>query len=157
MSDNKNIIEKLYTSFSRLDWKGMQECYHPDAVFYDPVFENLNHDELLAMWKMLCLRAKDFSLQFSDIKADEEYGTCKWTASYLFSQTGRKVLNSVKSHFRFHDDLIVEQMDDFNLWKWSRQALGSGGLLLGWSSFLQNKIRSKAKANLHHFMSKNKS
>jgi ketosteroid isomerase-like protein len=157
MSDNKNIIEKLYTSFSRLDWKGMRECYHKDAVFYDPVFENLNHDELIAMWKMLCERAKDFNLQYSNVKADGEYGTCSWIASYLFSQTGRKVVNNVKSHFRFHEGLIVEHMDDFNLWKWSRQALGNGGLLLGWSSFLQKKIRSKAKANLHQFMSKNKS
>jgi hypothetical protein len=157
MNDNKEIIEKLYSSFSRLDWKGMQECYHREAVFFDPVFENLSYDELVSMWKMLCSRAKDFNLVFSDVKADEEYGSCRWTATYLFSQTGRKVVNNVKSHFKFHEGLILEQMDDFDFWKWSRQALGTGGALLGWSSFLKNKVRAKAKAGLHHFMTKDNS
>lgn len=43
-------------------------------------------------------------------------------------------------------------MDNFSLWKWSRQALGAKGLLLGWSGLVQNKIRKTAKKRLEKFM-----
>ena len=37
---------------------------------------------------------------------------------------------------------------------WSRQALGTPGLLLGWSPFLRNKVRATAAANLKRFLAK---
>ena len=39
--------------------------------------------------------------------------------------------------------MIVEQTDTFDLWRWSRQALGLKGWLLGGTSFVQNKIREE--------------
>ncbi len=133
----------------------MGECYHEEAIFYDPVFEDLNSTELKAMWEMLCMNAKDFSLQFSAVEADHEYGTCSWVATYTFSKTGRKVINKVKAHVRFVDGKIVEHTDDFDLWKWSRQALGLPGWMLGWSEFMQRKIRKTAQDNLLRHMQKN--
>jgi hypothetical protein len=130
----------------------MQQVYHDEAVFYDPVFEDLNATEVKDMWEMLCKNATNFSLQYSDIESDDEYGTCNWVAVYTFSQTGNKVVNKVKAYFKFHEDKIVEHTDDFDLWKWSRQALGLPGWLIGWSAYLQNKIRSKAQDNLARFM-----
>lgn len=155
MHPHIQLIEKFYTSFQRLDWQGMNSCYHDDAFFYDPVFENLNAAEVKAMWEMLCKNAKDFSLTFSNIKADDEYGSCQWTANYIFSSTGRPVTNHIKAHFQFHEGKIVEHMDHFSLWKWSRQALGTPGLLLGWSSLVQNKLRKTAQDRLAKFMEKN--
>ena len=130
----------------------MQECYHEDAIFFDPVFEDLNTAEVRAMWEMLCRNARDFSLQFSQVEADHEYGTCHWVAHYTFSQTGNKVTNNIKAYFKFHEGKIVEHTDSFNLWKWSRQALGLPGWLLGWSTALQKKIQQKAQDNLAKFM-----
>lgn len=152
MHAHQHLIEKFYTSFQRLDWQGMNACYHDDAFFYDPVFENLNAAEVKAMWQMLCKNAVDFKLTFSDVKADDEYGSCNWKASYIFSATGRPVTNVIKAHFQFHEGKIVEHMDHFDLWKWSRQALGAKGLLLGWSSLVQNKIRKSAQSRLGKFM-----
>lgn len=130
----------------------MQDCYHEDAIFYDPVFQRLSATEVRGMWKMLCTQAKDFELQFSAVNADEEYGSCNWTATYLFSKTERTVTNNINARFRFAEGKIIEHMDNFNLYNWSRQALGLPGLLLGWNSFFQNKIRSQAKQGLSKFM-----
>jgi hypothetical protein len=151
MHDHQQLIEKFYSSFARLDAPGMISCYHEEVFFYDPVFENLNATEVKAMWTMLCKNAKDFSLTYSAVEADDEYGSCRWVADYTFSATGRKVNNIIKAHFKFHEGKIIEHMDDFDFWRWSRQALGFKGLLLGWSGFVQGKVRKTAKANLRKF------
>ena len=155
MNDNQQLITHFYSAFQRLDFRVMQDCYHEDAIFFDPVFENLNSTEVKAMWEMLCKNATNFSLEFSEVQADEEYGSCKWIARYTFSQTARNVTNHVKAHLRFHEGKIVEHTDHFDVWKWSRQALGLPGWLLGWSGVLQKKVHSKAKTNLLKFMATN--
>ena len=151
MEQNKQVIEKFYTSFQNLDWENMIGCYHPAVFFYDPVFENLEGNQVKKMWQMLCTQAKDFSLEFHGITTDKEYGSCEWVANYTFSKTGRKVKNTVRSHFKFFEGKIIEHMDDFDIWKWSRQALGISGWLLGWSSLVKKKIRKNAKYHLAKF------
>jgi ketosteroid isomerase-like protein len=152
MQSHKQLIEQFYTSFKKLDWNGMHACYHQEVFFYDPVFEDLDAAKVKSMWKMLCLQAKDFTLDYYNVEADNEFGSCDWKATYTFSKTGRKVVNRVKSHFKFHEGKIIEHMDDFDLYSWSRQAFGAGGWILGWSSFLKNKIRSAAKVSLEKFI-----
>ena len=153
MNGNDQIIQKFYTAFQQLDYTTMQQCYSTQPIFNDAVFGILQGDEVGAMWEMLCRNAKDFSLQFSDIQLlDEEYASCRWTAMYTFSKTGRRVTNHVKAHLRIQDGLITEHTDQFNFHKWSRQALGLSGLLLGWSGYLQNKVRANAKKSLEKFM-----
>ena len=53
--------------------------------------------------------------------------------------------------FRFRDGLIVEHRDRFDFWRWSRQALGAPGLLLGWTPMLRNKVRAQAATKLALF------
>jgi len=150
---NEEIIQRFYTAFQKLDYESMQDCYSRDIIFNDPVFGVLQGDEARAMWEMLCKQATKFSLTFSDIRLlDEEYATCNWTATYPFSKTGRPVVNNVKAHMRIQDNKITEHTDQFNLYKWCRQALGIPGVLLGWSSLLQNKIRKQARRSLQKFM-----
>ncbi len=151
--DNKQIIEKFYTAFQKLDYKTMQECYSEHPIFNDPAFGILEGDEVRAMWEMLCKSAKDFSLTFSNIQlVDEEYATCNWIAHYTFSKTGRKVENHIKAYMRIQNGKITEHSDFFKFWKWSRQALGISGWLLGWSNFLKRKVRINALRNLEKFM-----
>jgi ketosteroid isomerase-like protein len=153
MNGNEQIIQKFYTAFQQLDYTTMQDCYSEHPIFSDPVFGLLEGDEVGGMWEMLCKNAKDFNLQFSDIQLlDEEYATCIWVASYTFSRTGRKVVNNIKAHMRIQDGKITEHTDKFNIWKWSRQAMGLPGLLFGWSNFMQNKIHKNARQNLQKFM-----
>ena len=156
MNSNEQLMYRFYSAFQQLDYKTMQDCYHEDAVFNDPAFGLLRGDEVRAMWEMLCKRAKGFSLEFSNIKSEDEYGTCNWTANYLFSKTGRKVKNEIKAYMKFAGGKIIEHSDAFSLQKWSGQALGFSGLFLGWTGFFQRKIQASARKALKEFMNNEK-
>ena len=130
----------------------MQGLYHPDAHFSDPVFTSLNSKEVKAMWQMLISAGKDLRIDFNNIKADDRKGSCHWEAWYTFSRTGKKVHNVIDASFEFRDGLIHKHNDVFDFWKWSRQALGLAGLLLGWSQILKAKIQATAAAGLQKFM-----
>ena len=150
---NEETINKFYGAFQKLDYATMQSCYSDDAVFSDPVFGLLDANETRAMWEMLCTRAKDFSLVYGNIKLlDEEYTTCNWTANYLFSKTGRRVENKITAHMKFKDGLIAEHSDAFDIYRWSRQAMGITGWLFGWSSFVRKRIQLQARVGLQKFM-----
>ena len=83
--------------------------------------------------------------------ADDATGVAHWDARYSFSATGRKVLNRIDASFRFRDGLIVHHVDRFSFYRWSRQALGPVGLLLGWTPLVRNKVRAQAAKGLAEF------
>jgi ketosteroid isomerase-like protein len=151
MNSNEKLIATFYTAIQNKNWKAMQDCYHDDIVFNDPVFTNLKGKEAKAMWHMLVSSGKDLTLLFAAVKADERTGTCSWEAFYTFSRTGRKVHNVIEAKFEFKDGKIFRHTDSFDLWKWTRMALGVSGILLGWSSVLKNKVKATAKASLDKF------
>src|SRR5215470_16887300 len=100
MNVNEQAITTFYSAFQNRDYQTMQKCYADKVIFFDPVFEDLVDDEVRLMWEMLCKRATDLSIQFGNVRADEEYGTCDWVATYTFTKTKRKVVNKVKAHIR---------------------------------------------------------
>ena len=152
--NNKELIEKFYTAFQQKDYAGMIACYHSDVHFSDPVFTDLHGSQAKAMWHMLCERGKDLQVVFSDVEADERNGRAHWEATYTFS-TGRKVHNIIDAALEFQDGLIIRHQDSFDLWRWTRMALGPTGLFLGWTPLIQNRIRQTALAGLEKFMAKN--
>lgn len=153
MDRNEELITRFYSAFQKLDHRTMNACYSHDIVFFDPAFNLLRGEEVMYMWEMLCTNAKNFELVFSNIvKLDDEYYTCEWIATYTFSETGRKVINKVKAFMRFADGKIIEHSDGFSLHKWSMQALGFSGWLLGWNRFFQKKIQNQARRNLNAFI-----
>jgi len=152
---NTELVTRFYSAFQKLDYATMQDCYGDEVIFQDPVFGVLNGIDAKSMWEMLAKNAKNFSLVFSDIKAeDEEYINCKWVATYTFSATNRRVVNRIQAYIRIQNGKITEHTDHFNFWSWARQAMGLSGWLLGWSSFFQSQVRSKALENLKKFMDK---
>ncbi len=153
MDGNKELITRFYSAFQRLDYATMQDCYSADPIFNDPVFGILQGNDVKVMWEMLCKNARDFSLEFSNIELlDEEYATCQWVAHYTFSKTGRKVVNNIKAYMRIEDGKITEHTDKFDFWKWSRQALGLPGVLLGWSPYLQKKVHNNAMKGIEKIL-----
>ncbi len=157
MTSNQQLITTFYQSFQNKDYRSMQNCYADAAVFNDEVFVNLNADEVKAMWEMFCIKGKDLQIDFSNIEAGVKKGSAEWIATYTFSTTGRKVVNRIKANFNFANGKIVRHTDYFNFYRWSSQALGIKGVLLGWTPLLKNKVRKGAMKNLNDFMnSKNK-
>lgn len=153
MHPNADRITQLYTAFQNLDSNAMTECYHADATFSDPVFGQLNGDQVTAMWHMLVGRANDLKITFRDVQADDTIGSAHWEAFYTFGKKNQ-VHNIIDSQFRFQDGLIIEHHDTFNFHRWATQALGLPGRLLGWTPFIKSKVRQEVLSQLSAYMSK---
>lgn len=154
MNANEQLINHFYTCFKNKDFKGMQACYADNATFSDAVFKDLTAAQVKAMWQMLISKGKDMRIEYAQISADEKTGKAHWDAYYTFSSTGKKVVNKIDASFEFENGKIVKHTDDFNFYTWAKQALGTTGLLLGWTGFLKKKIQTTAMANLEKFMKK---
>jgi ketosteroid isomerase-like protein len=154
MTSHDSLIERFYAAFAQHDGAAMQACYAPGVRFSDPVFQDLHGPEAGAMWRMLTGRADDLEIDLREHESDGERGTAHWVARYTYSQTGRHVINDVRASFRFTDGLIAEHDDDFDLYRWERQALGPVGTLLGWTPMLRGAVRRRARAALDEFIAK---
>src|SRR5689334_36845 len=154
MHPNAKIIEDFYAAFGKKDAEGMLAFYDGAVEFSDPVFPRLKGEEAFGMWRMLCERAQDFSLEASGIEANDTSGKAHWEAHYTFSATGRKVHNRIDARFTFKDGKIIRHQDSFDLWAWAGMALGLKGRLLGWTPFVQGAIRKQADAVLSAMLKK---
>lgn len=146
-----SLLHTFYTAFAQRDWAVMGACYHADAQFSDPVFPELDADGVKAMWKMLLSGGTDLCISFTVLKEDKHGGVVRWEAFYTFGQHKRKVHNVITSRFSFKDGLIHRQRDRFSLWRWSRQALGLSGTLLGWSPMVRKRVQTMAALRLAEF------
>lgn len=153
--DNAGLITSFYVSFAKHDYEGMAACYHEEIEFHDPVFGTLKGLQVKAMWQMLLERSKgNLRIVFSEVKASGSAGSAHWEAFYPFSKTGRNVHNIIDATFEFKDGKIIKHHDHFNLYRWSRQAFGASGTLLGFTPFFQNKVRNTAKQSLKSYLLK---
>jgi SnoaL-like domain len=153
---SKATIERFYAAFARLDGEAMQACYAEGARFQDEAFQLQGPREIGGMWRMLCEATKAKGLAHWKLQASAiTDSSAHWEAHYLFSATGRLVHNKIDASFQFDPQgLITGHRDRFDFWAWSRQALGTPGLLLGWSPFLRRKVQAQAAANLKRFLAK---
>lgn len=151
---HEKLIRDFYAAFAKRDAAGMAVCYHPDISFSDPAFLMLRGKEATGMWTMLCGRGKDLEITLGDVYADAEGGRAHWEAKYTFSQTGRFVHNKIDAVFAFRDGKIIRHVDRFDFWKWSGQALGRFGTLLGWFGPVKALVRKKAARSLQEYMDK---
>lgn len=152
MSDAREVLTRFYEAFQRKDAESMAACYAPDAEFSDPAFPRLNGREAGNMWRMLISRGTDLQLSFQLGDCTGNRGQVFWEARYTFSQTGRPVINRITASIEVRDGRIIRHRDTFSFWRWSRQALGLPGWLLGWTPFLQHKVQALAAKGLANWM-----
>lgn len=145
------LLTRFYVAFARREAETMASCYHPEAHFQDEVFD-LKGSEIGAMWRMLCERGDDLDVNASGVRADDVYGSARWVATYSFGPNKRPVRNEIEASFTFEDGLILSHRDRFSFWKWSRQAVGVPGLLLGWTPFLKSSVRKRAAGQLARYI-----
>lgn len=155
MHPNEALINAFYEAFARHDGPSMATAYHQSARFSDPVFPDLDGPGAGAMWQMLTEGGGDLRIEASQIRADDESGSAHWEAWYSFPVTNRKVHNIIEASFKFKEGKIIEHVDSFDFWRWSRQALGMPGILLGWSPFLKKQVRIQAGRGLEKWRKKN--
>ena len=153
-SSTTSLIHNFYRSFSELDPEGMAACYHPDIEFEDPAFGKLKGDMAINMWRMLCdsQKGKDFRITYSILDESEDGGTARWEAFYTYGKNKRRVHNIITGEFRFRDGRIIQHTDRFDLYRWSRQALGITGALIGWTPWFRKKLHGQTNQLLKKFM-----
>jgi len=147
-----HVLERFYAAFAQRDHAAMCACYHAEARFSDPVFPDLGATQVRGMWRMLLTSGTDLRINYTVLKADERGGQVHWEAWYTFSRSKRPVHNRITSTFKLKDDRILVQHDRFDFWRWSRQALGTSGLLLGWTPLVRRKVQGMAAAELRKAM-----
>ena len=62
------------------------------------------------------------------------------------------MVNDIRARFRFADGMVIDHVDEFPFWTWSRQAFGTLGVLIGWTPVLKAAVRRKGRADLAKFM-----
>ena len=154
----QDLIKTFYNAFNNLDAESMVSCYHNDIVFKDPAFGTLKAEHAKNMWRMLCenQKGKVFKVDSTDIICDDKKGTAHWEAIYTFSKTGRKIHNCIDAEFIFKDGKIIQHIDNFDLHKWAKQALGFKGLLIGNTNFFKAKLQAQTHQLLSKFELRNK-
>ena len=153
---SRKTIETLYAAFARLDSDAMAACYAENARFDDAAFSLSGRREIGGMWRMLCeaVKAKGRDVWKLEVSAITDT-SAHWEPHYRFSASGRMVHNIIDAQFEFDGaGLIVHHRDSFDFWRWSRQALGVPGWLLGWTPFLRGKVRAQAGASLKAFLAR---
>lgn len=146
---NRELIQRFYTAFDASDGEAIAATYAPDATFVDPVFGSLSGPDVGQMWRMLTGRARSLKASSWSSTRTTRPGTARWRATYEYGPASRPVINNVNARFRFADGLIVEHVDDFSFFAWSRQALGRTGPALGWSPLGRRMVSRRARADLH--------
>jgi len=147
------LITHFYTSFAAADAKTMAACYHPEIEFSDPAFGTLKGAKAGMMWNMLLAQSKEpIKIKFKNIRQNGDKVSAEWTAEYTFSPTQRKVFNRISAHFEFQDGLIIRHTDHFNLWKWSQQAFGLQGFLIGWVPYFKSALQKKTNKMLSKYI-----
>lgn len=155
MKAKEQIIEEFYSGFAAANSTTMCSCYHPEVAFEDPIFGILQGDDARDMWQMLIEKSHGLlDIKFSNVISDGENSSADWTADYMFSSTKKHVKNIVHAEFEFKDGLIFRHVDHFNMYSWSKQALGLKGLLLGWTPFFRKKIQQQALQSLRAYQRK---
>lgn len=152
MHPNAELISNFYSAFATGDHITMEGSYADRATFSDPVFPHLDADQVRAMWRMFCTSGNEITVTFSDVVADDSTGSAHWEAVYAFPKTGRTVHNRIEAGFTFADGLITSHRDTFDLYAWTRMALGPIGTALGWTPMIQTQVRKQARSQLDRFM-----
>jgi len=154
-------LERFYIACQSLDNATIQACYTPAAKFQDPAFNLSGSEQIGGMWHMLCHAARQqgpqhWRLEFSQLQARGRKGAAHREPQYLLTATGKAVHNKIDARFEFDEaGLISLHQDSFDFWRWSRQALGWPGLLLGWTPWMRHKMQRQARRNLQRFMQRN--
>ena len=151
---NTEIITAFYSAFQKKDAETMVSFYDENIIFEDPAFGKLIGKDAKNMWRMLCQNSSDIKITFEIIKANDKNVTAHWNADYNFSKTGRFVKNSIDATFEIENGKIISHRDVFNLWKWSQQAFGLTGWLIGWSPLFRNKLQKTTNGMLEKFGAK---
>ena len=142
--NSKEIAIKFYDAFSAANIDVLKQLYDKKLIFNDNIFVNLDYNETISMWSSLLVGNKNMSIKYEIKKYSEKYVEVEWIADYLFTSTNRNIKNIILAKMEIDQGKIINHTDNFDFYKWSQMAFGITGVLIGWTSFFKNKVRTEA-------------
>lgn len=144
---NYQILLTFFTAFAKKDLNTMLDCYHKNVIYDDVGFGQQKGEKAKAVWRFLIQNVGENAvISFSDIQTFNNTGYANWTTTYPFGK--RIITNNIKATFHFKDGKIIFHKDEYSLWKWSQQAFGIIGYLIGWSPIFRWLIRWQMKKKI---------
>lgn len=147
-------LERFFDAMQRCDTEALRTSYHPALRFDDPLISTTSVGDRLDWCGMLWSpRDADgqriWQLELEEVRTRGALATARWNLRYRYTPTKRLIDQALHSHFSFDaDGRITTQRDSFDFWRWSRQAHGLLGLLLGWTPLMWDQAREQARASL---------
>lgn len=119
---------EFYAGFARRDASAMRARYAPTVSFHDPLFGHLKGaDQVMRMWTSIMPKADPFQITPSAATAPVPRGdgsyelSVTWDAFYGLGSA--RIHNHSVSTLVIADGMIVQQRDDWDLDRWTAQAL----------------------------------
>ena len=151
MHPNVELIENFTRPSLAATMPACSRCYDPAVDFADPVF-TVQANVHTPCGTCSSAEARPSRSPSTRFKPTTQVEARTGKRSIIFRRPKRPVLNIIDAEFKFRNGKIYWHRDHFDFWKWSRQALGTSGMLLGWSPILHNRVRKTASANLDKFI-----
>ena len=148
MATDTQLIRQFLTAYQSLDHRAMAACYGESAQFSDIAFRLQGRKPIHAMWHMIC--ANGIKVEVRDVKEQAGEVHARIVDTYVFSDTGRPVVNPILCRFQCRDGKIIEHVDECDAVNWARQAFGGiKGEVVGRAGFMR---RSAARKKLQRFI-----
>lgn len=142
MVTDVQLIKQFLAAYQSLDHNAMAACYGESAQFSDIAFRLQGRKQIHAMWHMICVNG--IEVEVTDVKEHAGEVHARIVDTYVFSDTGRPVVNSILCRFQCRDGLILQQIDECDPLLWARQAFGGvKGEVAGRVGLLRRSAASK--------------
>ncbi len=146
------IVTQFFEAFAKHDWRSIARCYHDKASYSDPLFPDLRGERIVYMWYQMLGTAgakqthsmNDLNLEYRILFGDERKAQVEWTANYVYA--GRYVRIEGLTTLAIWDDKIVRHVNEYNFWRWIRQAKGLTGLVFGGLPAYQRNVQRSAQS-----------
>lgn len=153
MDNHLQLLQTFFTAFAKKDLNTMLDCYHENVIYDDVGFGKQKGENAKTVWRFLIKKVDaNAQITFSNIQVSKDKGQANWVTKYTFNQ--QKITNKITSTFYFQDGKIIYHKDNYSLWKWSQQAYGFIGYLIGWSPIFHWLVRWQMQRILQHYNDK---
>ena len=145
----ESLLSTFYKALAEGNLETLTTCYSKKNQFSDPAFGDLQGPQIMDIWTFLLSKGGENLQVETEVIYEESLSAAgQWGAKYPFGSKKRPVTNGITATFVIEDRKIVTHHDVFDLWKWSSQALGLPGMLMGWSPWFATKLRGKFRKTL---------
>ena len=145
----EDLINRFYIIVEEGSLNSINDIYTGSVVYFDPMFEMLENDKVLAMWHLLSEMRSNLKIEIGNINDEGDgYYTCRHTDTYIFSPNSKQIVMVSTGNFKIENGRITEHSEGFSLHKWATQAYGLWANVVGWNRWYQQNIKNEMRRKL---------